>query len=49
MQEHQMILTNAAVSKDSDTISISVIIAVYEIFFFHFSGKSQKSRNSLPT
>ena len=49
MQGHQMILTNATLSKDSDTISISVIMAVYEIFFFHFSTKSQKSRNSLPT
>ena len=37
MQEHQMILTNATLSKDSDTISISVIMAVYEIiFFFNF-------------
>ena len=50
MQEHQTIPTNATVSKDSDKISISVIMAVYEIiFFFHFSNKSQKSRNSLPT
>ena len=36
MQEHQMIVTNATVSKDSDMISISVIIAVYEIIFFVF-------------
>ena len=36
MQEHQTIPTNATVSKDSDTISISVIMAVYEIFFFIF-------------
>ena len=35
MQEHQMILTNATLSKDSDTISISVIMAVYEIIFFY--------------
>ena len=42
MQEHQTIPTNVTVSKDSDTISISVI-TVYEIFFFfHFSNKSQK-------
>ena len=33
MQEHQTIPTNATVSKDSDTISISVIMAVYEIIF----------------
>ena len=45
LQEHQWILTNVTVSKDSDTISISVLMAVYEIFF-HFSSKSQKSRNS---
>ena len=30
---HQRILTHATVSKDSDTVSISVIMAVYEIFF----------------
>ena len=41
MQEHQTIATNAKVSKDSDKISICVIMAVYEIFFFHFSSKSQ--------
>ena len=34
MQEHQTIPTNATVSKDSDKISISVIMAVYEIIFF---------------
>ena len=34
LQEHQRILTNATVSKDSDTISISDIMAVYEIIFF---------------
>ena len=45
MQEHQAIPTNATVSKDSDKISISVVMAVYEIFFFfHFSSKSQKSK-----
>ena len=33
MPEHQTIPTNASVSKDSDTISISVIMAVYEIIF----------------
>ena len=33
MQEHHTIPTNATVSKDSDTISISVIMAVYEIIF----------------
>ena len=49
LQEHQSIPTNATVSKNSDTISISVIMVVYEIFFFHFSSKSLKSRNSLPT
>ena len=49
MQEHQTIPTNATVSKDSDMISISVIMAVYEIIFFHFLSQSQKSRNSLPT
>ena len=36
MQEHQTIPTNATVSKDSDKISISVIMAVYEIIFFFF-------------
>ena len=36
MQEHQMIPTNATVSKDSDKISISVIMAVYGIIFFSF-------------
>ena len=36
MQEHQTILTNATVSKDSDIISISVMMAVYKIFFFIF-------------
>ena len=35
MQEHQTILINATVSKDSDMISISVIMAVYEIIFFY--------------
>ena len=34
MQEHQTILTNATLSKDSDTISISVIMAVYEIIVY---------------
>ena len=34
MQEHQMIPTNATVSKDSDTISISVRMAVYEIHIY---------------
>ena len=34
MQEHQTIPTNATVSKDSDKISFSVIMAVYEIIFF---------------
>ena len=38
MQEHQTIPTNATVSKNSDTISISVIMAVYEIFFFIFQA-----------
>ena len=33
MQEHHTITTNATVSKDSDTISISVKMAVYEIIF----------------
>ena len=32
LQEHQQILTNVTISKDSDTISISVILAVYETF-----------------
>ena len=32
-RNHQAIPTNATVSKDSDTISISIIMAVYEIFF----------------
>ena len=36
MQEHQTIPTNATVSKDSDKISISVIMAAYEIFFSFF-------------
>ena len=36
MQEHQTIPTNATVLKDSDTISISVIMAVYEVFFSFF-------------
>ena len=36
MQEHQMIPTNATVSKDSDKISISIIMAVYDIIFFSF-------------
>ena len=36
LQEHQMIPTNATVSKDSDKLSISVIMAVYENFFFTF-------------
>ena len=36
LQEHQTIPTNVTVSNDSDTISISVIMAVYEIFFFFF-------------
>ena len=35
MQEQQTMLTNATVSKDSDKISISVIMAVYEIFFLN--------------
>ena len=35
-QEHQTIPTNVTVSKDSDKISISVIMAVYEIFFSFF-------------
>ena len=34
LQEHQWILTNATISKDSDMISISVTMAVYEIIFF---------------
>ena len=33
LQEHQTIPTTATVSKDSDKISISVIMAVYEIIF----------------
>ena len=36
MQGHQTIPTNGTISKDSDTISISVIMAVYEIIFFSF-------------
>ena len=35
MQEHQTIPTNATVLKDSNKISISVIMAVYEIIFFY--------------
>ena len=39
MQEHQTIPTNATVSKDSDKISICVIMAVYEIIT-HLSAKN---------
>ena len=35
MQEHQTIPTNATASKDSDKISISVIMAGYEIISFY--------------
>ena len=33
LQEHQRIRTNETVSKDSD---FSVLMVVYEIFFFYF-------------
>ena len=46
LQEHQRNLTNATLSKDSD---FSVLMVVYEIMFLHFSSKSKKSINSLPT
>ena len=36
LQEHQTIPTNVTVSNYSDTISVSVIMAVYEIIFFLF-------------
>ena len=35
--------------KDSDILTWSLIMVVYENFFFHFSSKTKKSRNSLPT
>ena len=39
MQEHQTIPTNATVSKDSDTISMRVIMAVYEIIFLNLRNQ----------
>ena len=44
MQEHQTIQTNTTVSKDSDTISISVIMAVYEIIFFFILKVNLRNR-----